>query len=106
MKNAKYKYKLAIKDAVIAFEKRYNDGMLECLMDKDMTSFWKIGGSKTRNKKAFIPNIDELSNDVDIAKRFVDKFKFNAGQPEKYVNYGLSDSTLESNLLFIVGECN
>ena len=38
MKNAKYKYKLAIRDAVSDFENRYNDDMLEYLMDKDMTS--------------------------------------------------------------------
>ena len=42
MKNAIYKYKLAIRDAFSDFENRYNDDMLECLMDKDMISFWKI----------------------------------------------------------------
>ena len=44
-----------------------------------------------------------LSNDVDTANRFVDEFEFNAGLPEKCVNCGLSDSTLESNLLFTEG---
>ena len=69
-----------------------------------MTSFWKIWGSKTGYKKAFIPNGNGLSNDVDIENRFVDKFKFNAKLPEKYVNYGLTDSILESNLMFSVGK--
>ena len=39
MKNAKYKYKVALRNAVSDFENRYNDDMLECLMDKDVTSF-------------------------------------------------------------------
>ena len=104
MKNAKYKYKLAIRNAAGDFKNRFNNDMLECLMDKDMTFFWKVWGSETRDKKAFIPNVDRFSNNIDIAKIFIDKFKFNAGLPEKSVNYGLSDSNLESNLLFIVGE--
>ena len=42
IKNAMYKYELAIREAVSVFEIRNNDDMLEYLMDKDMTSFWKI----------------------------------------------------------------
>ena len=45
-----------------------------------------------------------MSNDVDIANKFVNKFKFYAGLPEKYVNYDLSGSSLESNLLFTMGK--
>ena len=48
VKNAKYKYKLAIKDAVSDFENRYNDNVLECLIGKDMISFWKIRGFQNK----------------------------------------------------------
>ena len=61
-------------------------------------------GCYLRDKHVFISNIDGLFNDVDIAKRFLEKFKFSASLSEKYVNYGLSDSTLERNLLFTVGK--
>jgi len=36
MKSAKYAYKLAIKDAVNSFEKKFSDELYDCLMSKDL----------------------------------------------------------------------
>jgi len=42
MKDAKYKYKLAIRDAANDFENRFDDGLLDNYLKKDFNAFWKL----------------------------------------------------------------
>ena len=47
MKDAKYKYKLAIRDAVRSYENKFSDELYEHLLSKDLNSFWKTWSAKT-----------------------------------------------------------
>ena len=47
MKNAKYKYKLAVRDAVRSYESRFSDYLFDHLLSKDMQGFWKVWAHKT-----------------------------------------------------------
>jgi len=42
IKNAKYRYKLAVRDAIRTYENRFSDDLYEHLLAKDMTRFWKV----------------------------------------------------------------
>jgi len=50
-KNAKYKYKIAVRDAVREFEGRFDDELLSNYMKKDFNSFWKTWKKKAHNKR-------------------------------------------------------
>ena len=50
MKDAKYKYKLAVCDAVKSYEYKFSDELYEHLVSKDMRSFWKTWSAKTCKK--------------------------------------------------------
>jgi len=42
MRNAEYKYKLAIRDASSQFESRFDDNLFVSYLDKDYNAFWKL----------------------------------------------------------------
>ena len=56
MKNAKYTYKLAIKDALDSFENKFSDEL--CLMSKDLHTFWKTWKRKCCDNVVNINSID------------------------------------------------
>ena len=50
MKDAKYKYKLAVRQAIRTYEGKFSDELYEHLLSKDMNSFWKTWSSKAGKK--------------------------------------------------------
>ena len=74
-KSAHYKYKLAIKDAVIQFEGKFNDDLLDSYMHKDMRTFWACWQKKTGKSKSTPSHVEGLSADAEIAQAFADHFK-------------------------------
>jgi hypothetical protein len=73
-KNAKYKYKLAIRDAANQFEDKFNDELLETYMNKDFNNFWHCWKKKTCKKSPRASSVEGLTNDIDIANRFAEHF--------------------------------
>ena len=49
MKDAKYKYKLAVRQAVRSFEDQFSDELFEHLLTKDLNGFWRTGSAKTNS---------------------------------------------------------
>ena len=47
MKNAKYKYKLAIRHVVKEYEDKFIDGLFDHLMSKGMARFWSTWSAKS-----------------------------------------------------------
>ena len=74
MKDAKYKYKLAVRDAIRLYENRFSDELFEHLMSKDMQNFWKVWSNKASNNVLSVGCIDGSTDDFDIANVFRDKF--------------------------------
>ena len=70
MKDAKYKYKLAVRQAIRTYEGRFSDELYEHLLSKDMSSFWKVWSSKTCNKVINVSCIDGEADDHKIAEIF------------------------------------
>jgi len=77
-KNAKYKYKLAVRDAVREFEGRFDDELLSNYMKNDFNSFWKTWKKKVHNKRPNISVIDGVSDDHSIVNKFA--IYFSEGQ--------------------------
>ena len=75
MKDAKYKYKLAVRQSVRDYEDRFSDELYEHLLSKDMPGFWKTWSAKTSKKLLHVPNIDGKVDDVSIAEVFRSKFE-------------------------------
>ena len=73
-KNAKYRYKLAIRDAANQFEDKFNDELLDSYMNKDFKNFWHCWKKKTCNKSPRVSSVDGHTGDVNIANRFADHF--------------------------------
>jgi hypothetical protein len=74
MRSAKYKYKLAIRDAVKEYEEKYSDELYDSLCDKDMFSFWKKWNSIGKNKIICPQHVDGKTEDRDISDVFMNKF--------------------------------
>ena len=73
-KNTKYKYKLAIKDAAVQFEGRFDDELLSNYLRKDFNSFWKTWKNKVQTKHPNISIVSGLSDDKEIANKFAAHF--------------------------------
>ena len=76
MKDAKYRYKLAVRDAVRVYENRFSDELYDHLLTKDMNSFWKIWSAKICKKITSVNCVDGKTASLDIANVFSDKFSF------------------------------
>ena len=74
MKDAKYKYKLAVRDAVRMYETKFSDELFEHMLSKDMNSFWKVWSKKTCKNVISVDHIDDKTDDLDIANVFKDSF--------------------------------
>jgi len=74
MKSAKYKYKLAIHDAVKSFKNRFSDKLYEHLLSKDLNGFWRMWFAKTSKKILSVSNVDGKTSSRDIAGTFKTKF--------------------------------
>jgi Reverse transcriptase (RNA-dependent DNA polymerase) len=98
MKDAKYKYKLALKNVVHEYENRFSDELLDNLSNKNMHSFLKYWNAKNSGKKSFIPNIDGCCSDEKIAQVFLNKFKCNVNVMS--VNESNSDGLIDDPSAF------
>jgi len=67
MKDAKYKYKLAVRDAVRSYESRFSDDLFDYLLSKDMQGFWKVWAHKTCKSVISVDSIDGETDDLKIA---------------------------------------
>lgn len=73
-RNAKYKYKLAIRDAVNQFEDKFSDELLESYLNKNFSNFWHCWKKKTSSKCPRTSCVDGCNTDIDIANRFAKYF--------------------------------
>ena len=71
-KNAHYKYKLAVKDAMSSFEGRFTDDLLDNYLHKDMNKFWETWKKNANKGPPVIPHIEGATDDSDIANKFAD----------------------------------
>ena len=71
MKDAKYKYKLAVRQAIRIYEGRFSDELFEHLLNKDMNNFWKTWSSKTCKNVLTVAHIDGEADDHKIADIFL-----------------------------------
>jgi len=74
MKNAKYKYKPAVRHAIRTYEGKFNDELYDHLMSKDMSNFWRTWSSKTCDKVINNSCVDGEVEDCKIAEVFRKKF--------------------------------
>ena len=72
--NAKYRYKLAIKDAANQFESRFDDELADSYLSKDFNTFWRLWKNKVHAKKPHISHVTGHSDDVGIANAFAAHF--------------------------------
>jgi Reverse transcriptase (RNA-dependent DNA polymerase) len=73
-KNAKYKYKLAVRHAIRTYEDKFSDELYDNLMSKDMSNFWRSWSSKTCNKSINTTCVDGEVEDRKITEVFSKKF--------------------------------
>jgi len=73
-KNAKYRYKLAIRYVANQFEERFSDQMLDAYKNKDFNNYWQCWKKKTRNMTYSSWSIDGCTADTDTADKFADHF--------------------------------
>lgn len=69
-----YNYKLAVKRKKESHQDEFTNELHECLLNKDMVSFWKSWHSKFGGKKP-AKVIEGLINPQDIAGKFADMFE-------------------------------
>ena len=74
MNDAKYKYKLAVRNTIKSYENKVSDELYDNLLEKNMSSFWKTWKSKLGAKPVHTTHVSGLSNDSDIAEMFACKF--------------------------------
>jgi len=73
-KNAKYKCKLAIRDAANQFEAQFDDELLSSYMRKDFGRFWKTWKNKVNKRKPNTTCINGFADDSHIANSFAAHF--------------------------------
>jgi len=74
IKDAKYKYKSVVRDAIRSYENRFIDDLYDHLLAKDMTTFWKVWSAKTCKNVTSVKCVDGKTNNEDTANVFKDKF--------------------------------
>ena len=97
-KNAKYKYKLAVRDAAEQFGGKLDDELLHNFFEKDFNNFWKTwkrksGGSKCLNIQQVAGLRDKQSIADKFAEHFSDVSTYNAldfGSPAVVTNSNVS----------------
>ena len=88
MRDAKYKYKLAIRDASSQFESRFDDDLLVSYLDKDYNTFWKLWKNKVQTKRTNVntSQIGGKCDDQTIANAFAN-----------YYNNSVSNNCADNN---------
>jgi len=76
MRDAKYKYKLAIRDASSQFKSRFDDDLLISYLDKDYNTFWKLRKNKVQTKRINVntSHIGGKCDEQSIANVFADYY--------------------------------
>jgi hypothetical protein len=74
MRDAKYKYKLAVRHAIRTYEGKFSDELYEHLMSNDMNHFERVWSFKVCNKIVNTSCIDGEVDDHKIAEVFCKKF--------------------------------
>ena len=77
MKDAKYKYKLAVRDAIRVYEQRFTDDLYNHMLSKDMNNFWKTWSRKTSKNIISVNTIDGHTDSAEIVDVFKNKFDIN-----------------------------
>jgi len=72
--HCKYKYKIAIKNAALAFEWDVDDELSQYYLQKDMDKFWKKWQSRFSKKNVVPTQIGGYTDDQDIANCFKQTF--------------------------------
>ena len=72
--SAKYKYKLAIRHAVLEFENRCDDDLSNLFLHKKMPEFWKVWSSKFRRSSTSDVFINGSNDPSHVANVFADHF--------------------------------
>ena len=73
-KNAHYKYKLGVRDAITAYEGRFTDDLLEYYLHKDMNKFWLTWRKISNSVSPVVSHVEGETDDVVIANKFADFF--------------------------------
>jgi len=73
--HAKYKYKLAIRDAAKLAEEDFSNDLYDVLCDKDYKQFWKTWKNKTKGSPTNIGSVCGSMIPQEIANKFADHFK-------------------------------
>ena len=72
--NAKYQYKLAIRDAAQQFEGKLDDELLDNFFAKDLNKFWKSWKKRSGSKCTNIQQVAGLRDNQSIANKFAEHF--------------------------------
>jgi len=70
----KYKYKIAIRNAALAFEWDLDDELSQLYLRKDMDSFWKKWQNRFSKRNIVPPHIDGNTEPQDIVECFKESF--------------------------------
>ena len=73
-KDAKYKYKLAIRYVARQFEGRFNDELPSSYLNKEFHQFLQSWRNKTCTKSINIHQVDGLGDNISIANKFAEHF--------------------------------
>jgi len=91
-KNAHYKYKLAVKDAMTSFESRFTEDLLDHYIHKDFNKFWEIWKKKTNKGPPVIPHVEGATENIDIANKFANFFSMS----DTRSTFNFCDNQIES----------
>ena len=67
---AKYKYKIALKQAMVNEYVEFDDEISNLYLRKDMNTFWRCWSARFKDKKSKPSHIDGHTDDSDIANHF------------------------------------
>jgi hypothetical protein len=65
-KDAHYKYKLAVRDAMTLFEHKFTDDLLNVYFQKDCKKFWETWQKKSHRGMTLLSHIEGSTDDRHI----------------------------------------
>jgi len=96
-RNAHYKYKLAIKDAMSLFEYKFTDELLDHYLQKDFNKFWVTWQKKVHRGPPILSHIEGATDDSDIANKFATFFKNSDSEHKSAINACSEETTEHSD---------